>query len=362
MKYRLATLWPRTQYAADKVETIDIDVIDPISRLVVTAEVDSNTGGSGSSDGHPAKAISKIELVDGSNVLFSLTGQESQGVDFYDREKVCPNFIMYLNGMYSEQIFNMNFGRKLFDPDLALDPKKFRNPQLKITIDVGAGGWNNNDVYLTVLGHLFDEKQVTPIGFLMNKEIKDYTMGSASHEYTDLPTDFPYRQLFLRPQVYGTGPEGVVDIVKLSEDVDKKVPLNHTMYQILRNMLQEWAEYEEALICTAQTTAIYAHCTPCYFPFGAASGWSSDPAHAYAQMYAGDGGRALIDASVTGRNVLAKYHGWAPHAMVPLLPRAGDDYNDWYDFSKVSNLKLDVLSTSGQSGSTQIITQQLRKY
>jgi hypothetical protein len=362
MDSRLATLWPRQQYTADKTETIDIDLIDVISRLVITAEVDSNTGGSGSSDGHPVKAISKVELVDGSDVLYSLDGMEGQAVDFYDRGQVNPNAIVYLNGMYSEQILNMNFGRFLFDPELGFDPAKFRNPQLKITLDIGAGGWNNNDVYLTVIAHLFDEKPSSPIGFLMNKEIKNYTMGSASHEYVDLPLDFPYRQIFLKALVAGIGPEYVIDTVKISQDVDRKVPLNHSMFEILRSLVQDWPAFREWLICTAQTTAIYAHITPAYWPLGVTSGWSADVAQAYTQMFGGDGGRALIDASATGRNVAAQYSGYAPHGVVPLLPRLREDNKEGYNVGSMKSLKLDILSKSGMSTGAQVHVQQIRKY
>lgn len=35
MDYRLATLWPRANYTADKTEIIDINLVDSVSRIVV---------------------------------------------------------------------------------------------------------------------------------------------------------------------------------------------------------------------------------------------------------------------------------------------------------------------------------------
>jgi hypothetical protein len=362
MDYRLATLWPRANYTADKTEIIDVDVIDAISRLVITAEVDNNSKGAADSDGHPVKALSKIELVDGSDVLYSLSGNEGQAVDFYDRGKQNPNMLCYLNGMYSKQIVNINFGRFLFDPELALDPAKFRNLQLKISLDIDAGGWGANDVYLTVLAHLFDEKSASPMGFLMNKEVKDYTMASASHEYTELPLDFPYRQVFLKALKADTMPSAVVDTVKISQDVDRKIPLNHTMLEIIANMLEEWPAYREFLLCQAQTTALYMHITPTYWPVGATSGWSADAPYAYTQMFAGDGGRALINASVAGRNVAAQLSGYAPHGVVPLFPRLREDDKDGYQVGNIKSLKLDVLSKASMTNTVQVLAQQIRSY
>lgn len=363
MNYRLATLLERTNYIADKTEIIDIDVVDPISRLIVTYEPDNNPSGV-NAVGHPAKCIPKIELVDGSDVLYSLTGQEAQGVDFYDNNRVPPNILCYLNGMYSEQIFNMNFGRHLFDPEFALVPGQFKNLQLKVTIDINGGGDDANDGYLTVLAQIFDEKIVSPSGFFMNKEIKDYPLAVSSHLYTDLPTDFLYRQLFLRAQVYASGPEAIIDKVKLSEDVDKRVPLNHSMFQILRNLVQEWDPYIEWMLCQAVAADIKVYITPTYWPLGVSSGWSADAPNAYTRMFQGDGGEALMQASVAGRNIANHVIGWAPHGMIPLLSRPGEKEEDWYDVTRIKNLKLDTLTTASglTTQSAQIVVQQLRRY
>jgi hypothetical protein len=263
MNYRLATLLERTTEASDKTEIIDIDVIDPISQIQIVHEC---TGASTATfQGHPALCITKIELVDGSDVLFSLSGKEAQVVDFYHNKVVPPNLLYYLNGINAEQIFNLNFGRFLYDPDLAFDPAKFTNPQLKITIDVNGGGRSSTTGFLTVLAHLFDEKSISPSGFFMCKEIKTYSLASATHEYTDLPTDHPYRKLFLKAQAYGYYPDVQVDTIKLSQDVDKKVPFNHSMRQIIRAIMSQTPPWIEHLhtSCPAANGS-YNYITPTY--------------------------------------------------------------------------------------------------
>lgn len=364
MRYRLATLWPRANYAADKSEVIDIDLIDPISRLVVMYEPDNNGSGANAT-AHPAKCISKIELVDGSDVLYSLTGQEAQAVDFYDRDKMPPNSLWYLGGCYSKQIFNVNFGRKLFDPELAFDPTKFRNPQLKVSIDIDAGGDESNDGYLTVIAHLFDERSASPFGFLMTKEVKDYSLGVSSHEYTDLPLDFPYKQLFLRAQKYGTQIQELIDTVKISQDVDRKIPLNHTMLQIIQNMLDEWSLCEEEiLVMTDTTTGEYFYCTPTNEVFFASSQWRAAAQAQGSAQFGGDGGRFTHSNSAVNCNVSVFVKGSVPHAVVPLLPRLSEDDKEGYDVSGIKSLKLDVLTLAAAAvtDSAQIISQQIRRY
>lgn len=363
MNYRLATIWPRKQYTADATEIIDVDIKDVISRIVITAEPDNNPSGANAT-GHPVRCITKIELVDGSDVLYSLNGAEAQGIDFYDNSRVTPSIMCYLNGMYSEMIVNMNMGRHLFDEELALDPSKFTNLQLKISLDIDAGGDEANDVYLTALAHIFDEKVPKPLGFLTTKEQKQYTLANSTHEYTDLPTDYLYRQIFLRAQRYGTGPEYQIDTVKISEDSDKRRPLDHTMFQILRNLVQEWHPYREWILVPGMTSAQYFYNTPCYWPCFFDTQWRSAVATAEASCYSGDGGRFQHDAEAAGPNHQILCQGWAPHAVVPLLPKFMNDYRIWYDPTKIGNLKLDVKggSSVGTSQTCEIVTQQLRRY
>lgn len=364
MNTRIATLWDRTQYTADKTEPIDIDIADPISRIVLTIEPDNNPTGANAT-AHPVRALSKVEIIDGSDVILSLTGQEAQGVDFHDNDKVRPSIMCYLNGMYSEMVVALNFGRYLFDPQYALDPKRFRNLQLKATLDIDGGGDTADDVYLTAIAHCFDEKSVDPVGFLMSKEIKDFALAASSHEYTDLPLDHPYRQLYLRAQVYGSGPEAIINTVKLSEDVDKKIPLNHTMYQILRHMQAQWNPYDEwILVATNTTTGEYYYCTPCYWPNFASTQWRAAGLARGAAQYGGDGGRFTHSMDTVNCNVSVFCKGWAPHALVPLLPRPSMDVEDYYDVRGLRNLKLDVLTTSSASSSdsAQIVAQQVRNY
>ncbi len=362
MNYRLATILARESHSADTTKTIDIDIQDPISQIQVTYEPVNGSQAYG--DGHPARCITKIELIDGSEVLYSLSGVEAQAVDYYHNQKAPLNIVLYTNGMNSEMIMNLNFGRFLYDAELALDPKKFTNLQLKITIDIDAGGSNVASGYLTVLAHIFDEKQVSPSGFLMHKEIKSYTLANSAHEYTDLPTDHPYRKLFVRAQRYGTGPEYQVDTLKLSEDVDKKVVINHTMFQILRAITSQVKPYREWIIGPGAVTAQNFYCTPTYWPAFAGAGWRSATTPYGLVFYAGDGGRFTSAQEGAGPNWQCHVEGWAPHGVIEIPFGLQNDIDDWYNVSAIGNLKIDILGAGsvGSSQTAEIFLQQLKRY
>jgi hypothetical protein len=362
MNYRLAILQARRAISADITDTIDIDVKDPISQIIVTYE--TVNGNQAYGDGHPARCVTAIELLDGSDVLFSLSGVEAQAADYYHNKREPANVTLYTNGMNSEQIFNLNFGRHLYDPILAFDPTKFDNPQLKISIDRNAGGSLSTSGYLTVMAHLFDEKAVTPTGFLMHKEVKAFTLADASHEYTDLPTDHPYRKLFIRAQRYGTGPEYQIDNAKLSEDTDKRQVFNASMFQLLRALASQTPPYREWIIGPGTTTANYFYCAPCYWPAFAGAGWRATTTPYGLCFYEGDGGRFKQVQEGAGPNWQAHVEGWAPHGVLEVPFGLQDTPEDWYNVKGIGNLKLDILGGEdvGTGQTCEVFLQQHRAY
>lgn len=362
MNYRFVTLWPEQTYSADKTEIIDIDLSNPISQIIINYK--PTTGAEAASDAHFSKCISKIELIDGSDVLLSLSGQEADALDWYSNMKTRPNITWYLATSEQDLSIFINLGRSLWDTELALDPSKFKNLQLKITLDIDGGGFNNSQVKLAVFAHVFDEKVVAPVGFLMSKEIKSYTLASASHEYTDMPIDYPYRKLLLQILAAGKGSEYCFDTIKLSEDVDKRIPINHGIGPILQAIVGQTKPYREKIICSALAAGRYFHITPSYWPNFAASVWSNSISATDIAVYEGDGGRALITQDPAVRNMSVLVEGWCPHGVIELPFGLQDDMDDWYDVSAIKNLKLDILSASAMSSSytCQIFLQQLRKY
>ena len=362
MNYRLATILAREAVAADKTKVIDLNLADPVSQFQIVYE--STGGASGPPDALAAQCVKKIELVDGSDVLFSLTGAEAQAVDFYHRKVEPANQNIYLNGQNAEMVFNMNFGRFLYDPIYAFDPTKFTNPQLKITIDVDAGGQSSSAGFLTVLAHIFDEKKVTATGLLIHKEIKDYAFGAGTHEYTDLPVDYLYRKLFIGSLVPGTGADYIFNTIKLSEDNDRRIPFNHTIADILRSIVGQGAPYREMQVAAIGGASGYFFVTPTYWPKLSALSWEGSNNAYTVTIFGGDGGRGTIYGENTLTNVNVGVEGYLPHGILEFPFGRQDDPADWYDVTKLGSLRLDILSASGMSASEdcQVMLQQLRSY
>ena len=362
MKYRLATVFAEKEFTADATEIIDMNIADPISELIVRFQVEN--GAEANATGHPVRCIEKIELVDGSDVIFALSGAEAHALDWYNHQIVRPNIMWYLTNLVMDCALHISFGRFPMDPLLAFDPRKFRNPQLKITIDKDGGGMNTAGVTVSVFARTFDEKTIEPTGFLMNKEIKDYALASGTREYTDLPTDYPYRKLLLRSQKYGSGIEHCFDTIKLSEDNDKKVPLNHAIEEILHAITGYGKPYREWILTNAPTGGRNIFITPGYWPAFSATGWTSAVPSHQASVYEGDGGRAKVYKTTDGQNIQIMCMGWCPHSTIEIPFGMQGEIEDWYDVTKLGSLRLNMKAGTAvdSSDTCQVFLQQLRKY
>lgn len=359
MKYRSTNIFAEKSYIADFTELIDLNLADLISELVILYRGYNTTGALGGS-GHWSKCITKVELSNGSDILFSLSGLDLFALGYIHYKKAASQWLHYLDNNYFDIILRLPFGRWLWDPMLALDPKKFNNLQLKIISDMDAGGAAPDATKMSVWAQCFDEKQATPNGFLSAKLIKEYTMGSASHEYTDLPTDDIIRKLLVRALVAGTEPVQVLDNVKLDEDNDRHVIIDAQSNMLARLFPDENILITEGFLFQNDGSQRSYYCTPTAQVENIANEWAA-AASAYFATYDGDGGRVKIDGS-SGVNGNCISTGFFPNGVFSFPFGNQMDPEDWFDPKGIKNLRLDLLSTSGMSNACQIMLQQLRKY
>jgi len=361
MNYRLSTIHARKTYDSDITEIIDLNLVDPLSQLIIELAV---TGVGDIATAHAIACLEKIELVDGSDVLFSLSGYEAEAVDIYHNKMMRSNWNPYLTGMDVQRFIGINFGRYLWDPLLAFDPKKFRNPQLKLTLNIDAGGNASESNKLQVWGAMFDQKTIDPIGFLMHKEVKNYQMASSAHEYTDLPRDYPFRKLFLRQQTAGTEPNVHVDRIKLSEDQDKKIIFDHGPEDLFRAIAAINPQLIEQIMFAVATSAKNVFTTVSTRATATFAAWAAAATAGEFASYGSAGGRMSVIHSTSGQNAVAIVAGWLPHATWEIPFGLQDQIEDWYDVSKIGNLRLDVTAGAGAetSDTLQVFLQQLRRY
>jgi len=364
MNYREVELMAPKDLGPVGTEPIDLDILDPLSAIEIIWQTTVVTV-SDMTAPHVA-CISKVEIIDGSDVLTSLSGEELQALAFYTQGKMPLDEISVVAADYMRSVIPIYFGRKLFDPQLALDPKKFKNPQLKITWDEDAANASVVANECTVRGWAFDDKQISPGGFLMAKEIKSYTPAVSSYEYTDMPTDYPYRLIMLQSEATDKNPFEVLNQFKLSEEHDKKIPLDMTGYEIFRKIVQPLGPISQNVrLNETAADAMALHLTPTY---GQVANVSYD-----ADVIAANddftqptfaGCICTIAATVSYVPYRAEVAGYAPHFCLAIPFGDINDLSDFYDVTKLGHLRLTTQGAAavGTTPAARICLQQLRSY
>jgi len=359
MNYRTATILAEKSLSGTGTETIPINIQDVISRILLTWRI---TKKEHTMTGYPHQDITKIALVDGSDVLFSMDGGQAQALNIYDR--LCPtmNYGQHMDENSQLANFAIDFGRFLHDPELALDPQKFRNPVLKVSYNVAVSDTAVAEGNLAVFAEVFDEKVVSPVGFLMSKEHHSRTPPASGYWYVDLPTDYPIRKLLVQGYRAAFEPWYQVSEARLDEDNEKRIPFDWVLETYYRMMIGVWKPVEELAISRVVGTPHDTYATPTDY-------WATinyDPqTHNPATQYTKTdrGGKFSITTMAALGQYSALISGYLPNHCFEFPFGLPQDMADWYDVTRVGSLRLRLKAGTGAAnGTVAAILQQLRRY
>lgn len=358
MKYREAEILAPEDLGATGTKIIDITLGDVISRIEV---IFKTKNGASTFNDHPAANVSKIELIDGSDVLSSLSGREIQALNFFDRRSSLNNHMTGSNGEWMTATFGLDFGRYLWDQVLAFDPTKFTNPQLKITWDEDVANTSCSENSMLILAHIFDELKPTPTGFLMSKELYTYTPVANAHEYIDLPTDYPMRKLMLGSHQEQYTFTQMVAEARLNEDNDKRVPFDKTGEEIYWALKASHPQYEENVYMAIGTSDTSFRVTPSEDAVIIGSQTSTLKSR---YIIFQNGGLAKGKVETAAETIYMLCRGHLPHGYASIPFGRDDDIENWYNVSLVGSLALRIKAgpSLGSSPTTQVVAQQNRPY
>ncbi len=361
MNYRIATIQAEYSLSTATTETIPINLQDPISRIEILWKP---TLVSSAMLAALAVGISKIELVDGSDALHSLSGRQNQALCLYDRRAPTMNSGVLSGGTQAFCTMGIDFGRFLYDPELAFDPTKFRNPQLKITHDSTLVDAACSAHTLEVFAHVFDEKVISPIGFLSAKEHVSYVAASeAAKKDLDLPLDLALRQILIRGWHTGVDPCTVVNHIELREDGGKRIPFDLDTFRYVDRMKGHWREIEEVCGDYVDNGGNYYKYVTCTDHWGSIT---CLPVGVKTVTY--------LEAGIQGGYVqwkndntcwnTASVKGYLPHHCIQFPFGRQDQIDDWYDVTRLGSLKARITSGAnyGSGSEIELIIQQLRRY
>ncbi len=368
MKTRDAVLAYQEAQADTATFTKDIDSDDPLSALYI--EVDCANGATSNKGNYISDIVSKVEVVDGSDVLSSLNMFELEAMYFAKTGKSPFMFPSEWASGNQRHGCHLLFGRYLWDRDFALLPGRFKNPQIKISFNKAAvraaaadGFAAGTNIYLSVI-EKFMEDIAGPAKFMMQKQIASFTAAASGDERVQLPADYPYRTLLLRAYEQGTDIDEAITTLKISCDMDKFIFMNRKVHQLhaevaLRlgrcEMKHDIFTYDNLAFRELNNKENSSNFTKWEDATGYMVNtqyeWSSE---GKLRVRLHDGTALAADAKFTG-----KESGYALHSTLPFNFGLPDVPETWFDPTKYK--KVEAVLTQGNAGAVcSIALEQVR--
>lgn len=249
MKIRDVVLQDRLAQLVDaRTWTFNINLVDPVTEFKVWFYAKNNDTGPNEAGCIPY-LIEEIAIVDGSEVIAAMNGPECFSLYCFDHAKVPLVWEQEQGGMSQYWCLPITFGRHLWDPEWIFDPTKFRNPQIRVTFDlaavaaVGANAFATGTAQISVWAKVMEEG-ASPRGYLMSKELKEFSSLASGQEITYLPTDFNIRKLMVRAYKKAGDMTDAITRLKLSQDEDKWIPWDLDSADFIFLMRDWFPEYE----------------------------------------------------------------------------------------------------------------------
>jgi len=347
---------------------MDLDLSEVISAFEL--EVECTNGATSNLDNYISDIVTKIEVVDGSDVLHSLNMSQLEALYFYKTGKAPCLFPSEWAGGVQRHNVQMLFGRYLWDPLFGLDPAKYKNPQLKVTFNKAAiraaaadGFAAGDNILLTVVPKVMDEI-TRPTKFLMAKQIESFTSVASGEKRVDLPTDYTYRSILMRLWKQGSDVDEIITDAKLTCDTDKFIPFNRKVKQLDAAALRTFGLVEikhDILRAHGATVRLLCNKEPHVTPqlktgvndiMPISWEWSSQ---FYLNLFvANTGGN-----DGTARNITLTERGHALHATVPVLFGRYDVPEDWFNPTTWKKFEL-VLTQAVAAATCEIVIEQVR--
>lgn len=355
MNYRDVVIEDNKTITTADTLTKNIDIADPISRLNFKFNI-ANHATTPVLIAHPARAVSKIQVVDGSHIIQSLSAEQMLAANYYDR-RTSPQ--SYINGVTNTQSFftcGIDFGRFLYDPELALNPANYDNLQLKITYDKALYESSAAAMYMTITAECFDQKAITPRGYLRRYEVTTWTPSGTATEYVDVPIDLPIRKLLATGYSTTKNYRGQIHSFKLSQDGDKKVPFDTNCRTYMAQMQSYLPPLIESVIFVGATATEVIYTMPSYE--GVFIGLSTAAEDVFLTSYTAD--KLTVDCATGANRIEGLAKGWVPFHTIEIPMGLHNDIDDWFTAGETKKLEFQPkASTPGTSPVGRLVLEQL---
>jgi len=348
-------------------KTVNINVRDPITALWLEMRC---ANGALYNHYYPLhRCVTDIEVIDGSDVLYSLDGYQAWAVSCADLGFAPHQKFSALAADPQTVAVPLMFGRGLGDPSYALDCTQFRNPQLRVKWDlattraVGTTGFADGGLTMTVIAETM-EGGPAPTNLLMRKE--HYTWTSAvGTEYIDLPTNAAYRGLMYRSYLASYHPFGIVSDIKLTCDAGKYIPIDLAVEDMLfLQMLRQPKLSYRISDHLKNGDTFYSYLTEMEDVAMIGEGGEPEVVVGYQNYEYGNQTVAVYNAgsaSTQYRNIGAKVSGFCPFGYIYIPFGDPLDPSDWFPAESFGSIRFEAKGAVA-SGACNLVLVQDRAY
>ena len=366
MRQREVIQESRIDIGTSGTKTFNLDYTDPITQLDLYIEATNGSGGN--LENPPERCISKVEIVDGGEVLWDLPGEVMFAAFCHDAEQVPYSEREEAQSTGIRQQLPIRFGRWLWDPVYAFDPRKHKNPQLRFTFNeaavntAGTTGYVSDSFTFTLHVRLM-EGAPAPKAFLSYRTVESFTTVAGGARRVEMPTDKVIRYLLTRAYEVDIALYTSLTNFKLSADGGKYVPFDLPARDMMNRMCESFEPLQLPLHSLADDLQTKETWMGIQLP-GSICGYTTGHIFGgvfylygtvYCMVQTGAG------VSVTGNAMYIVPIGWAIHNT---LIYAFGDRNvpaDWFDPRSFN--KLDYFVTDANAGADcDIAIQQVFPY
>ena len=326
----------------------------------------STNGATSNTVGKLCGMVTKLEVLNGSDVLCSLSGREAQAMYAFngraDYGKLPYKNLSAAAAAVVEEEFPLLFGRFFRDPNYYLDTSRYSSPQVRLThaMTISAtAGFATGTTTVSIILRIIDSGAAPYAGFMMNKEVEQWTTASSGDDPTYLPLDWPYAGIMVQGLYTGNAATAVLTNLKLLVNLGQMIPYDMTTQDVAAMNRDQIGAFDEWFVPLSDTT--FTWLSDLYQDVGA---WFD---------IAGATGKGNI-SSVTAESIVGTFttgqgagtmrihaHGLCPHSSFWLPFGDGDTPADFLDPTQgITDLRL--MKTQGvASGDGRVVLSQLRQ-
>lgn len=332
--------------------------------LHIRVKLSATNGATSNTVGKLVGLVSKIEVVDGSNVLASCSMLEWLAANCFNN--LCMPFRDDSGGaavVITDEII-ITFGRFFGDREYYLDCARFANPMLRLTwaFPVSATvGIATGTSLLSLLATTIEDQAMPYKGFIMRKEVGSWTTAASGTQSFILPLDYPYMGLYISALKTTVSPDTILTNFKLSRNTDQYIDFNITGRDVYAKNIEVFGTFRQKFRPLVDTTATWLG--DLYFQTGA---FMTRPGATSKALTTAVAAESVITFGTTGGTVDAQeleLEGGAPGAACYLPFHFGDPYtvpnpDDFLNPTGLGELKL-ILTQGVVSAAGTVVVEQV---